>query len=498
MSKHSNITLIRDHVSHLGHSVDERLVREIKSLKDVSQANLAEAVIRTYRDEIAFVDGFKWLFWTEGSGWAQGSESQLLFYVKCAINAIWSLANDSSSQSERDAWAKLYLKLSPASSQQGIKSLIAGYSMSYDIGIRSRASDWDADPYCVGTSDGVLDLRTGVVSQYSPELKYLRRAKGSVIDVNPEARIRLAEFLEEIMPDERVYEYVRWAMGRAMYGRSKDEALYIILGPGGTGKSSFLGAVQNSMDQYAPSIKDSVLLGTANNGGPNPELLQLFRARIVMLIETSQNSKFNEAALKQLTGGDRITCRDLHSSPVQWVPSHSVFIATNSMPDAIVDDALQRRIRVIPFETKIKDTEFSRERKEWLTTSQEAADAMLEWLTRAASDYADTRIFDTPKVIGDKTKATLAEADHFLRFADDCLFADPEGEASNGSILKAYTIWARNNHIEKPLQQRGVTNRLMGLGYHPYRSNKSRGFSGLRVETPDQSDESVEDVLTHR
>jgi len=74
--------------------------------------------------------------------------------------------------------------------------------------------------------------------------------------------------------------------------------------------------------------------------------------------ETSQGARFDEAKLKDLTGGDTLTARFLHQEFFDFRPTHRLVIRGNHKP-AIngTDDGIWRRLRLIPFTVSIPPAE---------------------------------------------------------------------------------------------------------------------------------------------
>jgi P4 family phage/plasmid primase-like protien len=61
-----------------------------------------------------------------------------------------------------------------------------------------------------------------------------------------------------------------------------------------------------------------------------------------------------EAIFKQITGGDKITTRFLYKEFFEYAPEYKPFIAANHFPQTSGDDdAVWRRILVIPFDVSI-------------------------------------------------------------------------------------------------------------------------------------------------
>ena len=89
---------------------------------------------------------------------------------------------------------------------------------------------------------------------------------------------------------------------------------------------------------------------TSAPGAAAPHLHALRGARLGWVSETGDGAKLNSAQVKLLTGGGSISSRPLYGMPTVFKPSYLLFLLTNHKPQAPDDDALSRRLRLIPFE----------------------------------------------------------------------------------------------------------------------------------------------------
>jgi putative DNA primase/helicase len=62
--------------------------------------------------------------------------------------------------------------------------------------------------------------------------------------------------------------------------------------------------------------------------------------------------------MKRLTGGDAIRARYLGRDSVTFEPSHTAILVTNHLPKVSGDDdAVWRRVRVVPFDVVIPEAD---------------------------------------------------------------------------------------------------------------------------------------------
>jgi putative DNA primase/helicase len=367
--------------------------------------------------------------------------------------------------------------------QSGIKSLVKAYSKDPAFGIVSSATDWDANPSLIGTPTGILDLDTGLLNEFAPEFRIRYRTRGCVLEPEVEHQVIWAEFLEEVLPDPEVRAYVRWAMSRAVFGATKDEVLYILFGPSRTGKSTFLNAFLNALGNYACSMSASLFSEDLSDDRPRPELMRLINKRFVAAAEAEHDAKFSLPTVKRLTGGDPLTARGLYEAIVEFRTKHSLFLATNAVPEAAIDDAMRYRMRIIPFETVISASREDRERKEWLSHSDEAASAVLQWLRLGAKEHCGHPDWPVPEAVRKYTTSSVADMDPFQEFLSDCIEEAEDSFVTATDLYDTYEKWCGKD--ETPLSRKAVSKRLKGLKFKMVRKNllggKQRVWLGARL-----------------
>ena len=99
---------------------------------------------------------------------------------------------------------------------------------------------WDPDPWVLGTPNGVLDLRTGLLRKGKPaELITLS------VGVESDSRAKCPRWrksLREIFPDDRaLVRYIQLCVGYTLTGLTTEQVWWLLHGQGSNGKSVFLG-----------------------------------------------------------------------------------------------------------------------------------------------------------------------------------------------------------------------------------------------------------------
>ena len=84
------------------------------------------------------------------------------------------------------------------------------------------------------------------------------------------------------------------------------------------------------------------------------EFARLNKIRLTVAQETPKGRAWDEAKIKNMTGGDPIPARFMHQNFFDVIPSHKLIIAGNHKPKLkVVDEAIRARLLLIPFTVTI-------------------------------------------------------------------------------------------------------------------------------------------------
>jgi len=217
----------------------------------------------------------------------------------------------------------------------------------------------DQNKDLIGFENGVYDLNThefrkGTDSDYiSLSVKY------EYIEYNPNSKEykELMELIEKILPNKSVREFTLKALSSCLDGHIRDENFYIFSGKnnsGGNGKSTITDLLLNTLGDYG--IMSPVSLITAKREGSsnaNSALASIKNKRFILMQEPEATDHIQVGTLKALTGGDRISTRELHSSQIEFKPHAKIFLCCNTIPNlSSIDGGIMRRLKIIEFTSK--------------------------------------------------------------------------------------------------------------------------------------------------
>jgi putative DNA primase/helicase len=266
---------------------------------------------------------------------------------------------------------------------------------------------WDQDLYLLGTPDGTVDLRTG----------NLRPAESSdgitkLTAVGPAFGVpcpRWLAFLDEATGgDAELIRFLRQWCGYSLTGDTREHAFVFMYGEGGNGKSVFLSTLTGIAGDYA-RVASMQAFTASKNDRHLTEIASLQGARIVTASETEHGKAWAEARLKSLTGGDTISARFVKKDAFEFVPQLKLTVVGNHKPKLQnVDEAMRRRLSIVPFTRKPANPDPMLERKlreEWPAILAWMIEGCLNWQANGlvrpdGVKAATTEYFETQDMFG--------------------------------------------------------------------------------------------------
>lgn len=223
-------------------------------------------------------------------------------------------------------------------------------------GILSESPEsFDSNKELFNCSNGTLSLNPIKFTKFNP---HDLLTKISSVEFDQKALCPLwGKFLNEIFLERKdIIDFIQRIVGYSLSASTKEQCLFILYGSGRNGKSIFLDTISKMLGHYAFNCPPNTLIRTNNSGGVPNDIASLKGARMVTASENNENVTLNEALIKQLTGGDKITARFLHKEYFEFTPTFKIFIATNHKPNIRgTDIGIWRRIKMIPFDLKITE-----------------------------------------------------------------------------------------------------------------------------------------------
>jgi putative DNA primase/helicase len=299
----------------------------------------------------------------------------------------------------------------------------AGVSLAVDFELL------DADPLEVNCETGCLRFSVAEMGEEGggrvaemvlvPHAREQRLSKLMPVAYDPAApRDRFEAFLERVQPDREMREFLKRWMGLSLTGLPM-QRLVFFYGGGANGKSVLVDLIARIMGNYAATARIESLTGTNRRGGSEatPDLIPLMGARMVRTSEPDEGQRLQEGLIKELTGGEPIQVRALHSDFIEVRPVFKLTMSGNHKPDIRgTDDGIWRRVMLVPFDVQIPEAERD---PTLIDKLFEERAGVFNWLIEGLMDFLEGGLAP-PEAVRDATREYREESDPIGVFLTTC------------------------------------------------------------------------------
>ncbi|MFZ4439195.1 MAG: phage/plasmid primase, P4 family [Syntrophales bacterium] len=431
---------------------------------------------------------FRWLLW-DGRRWRTDGKGEIFHLGRKSIKKLKKDALDCNDRKRADRMDDVAKGLKRLQKQRAML-----YEASTDVRVTLENNEVDRDPYLFNVSNGTMDLSNHVVGirdhDRDDNITKLANVQYDMYASCPQ----WLTFLDKICgADKDLVSFLQRAVGLSLTGDTSQQTVFFVYGPGGNGKSVFFKVLMCIFGNYAQKAPASML--TQQRYVPIPhDVARLQGRRFVVASELDESMVFDEARLKDLTGGDVLVARLLRQEFFEFEPTHKLWMYGNHKPTVKgSDEGIWRRIKVIPFTAFISPEERIPMSKLVATLKAEAS-GILNWALKGLMDYKKNGL-GSPKVVQEATEAYKTDSDAIGRFIEDCCLSGPSFTCFAKDLYQRYMKWVQENG-EPVLSQKKLHARLRELGYVSDTGAGNRtSWKGLGIKAVDLQEVPVELVL---
>ncbi|WP_107495560.1 DNA primase family protein [Thalassobius sp. I31.1] len=362
--------------------------------------------------------------------------------------------------------------------------------------------DLDADPLTVNTETGLLRFSVegnpaeGMskiadvdLLPHAREVEMPGGARPQVItklvpaQYDPHATCpRFDAFMKRVQPDDEMRAFLQRWWGLSMTAMPVQKFVFQY-GKGANGKSVLSDLMNRLLGDYATTVKIKSLTGRNNKSGADatPDLMPLVGARTALASEPEEGDRLQEGMIKEMTGGEPILVRQLHSDFIEVRPYFKLTISGNHKPDIRgTDDGIWRRVLLVPFDVQIPEAE--RDEKLIEKLWEERA-GILNWLIEGLMAFLEGGLQEPAQVL-EATNEYRADSDPIGSFLGECcvVSGDPDDFLTARDLIDGFNLWM-DQKGEGMWGQRTVSNKFKGEAdrYRDPSTNKpfTRGKSGV-------------------
>jgi putative DNA primase/helicase len=397
---------------------------------EFSDDALALEFTRRHGDDLLYVAAWgKWLRWS-GARWAQDRTIR-----------VFDLGREVCRDASKDADEKIARAITSAKTIAAVEKLARS-----DPKHAKVPEQFDTDPYLFNTPGGTVDLRTADLRPHRRE-DLITKLAGTTPDhdLTDATWIR---FLHDITLGEQELEhYLQRLFGYALSADTRDHVLAFFYGTGANGKSTLIDLVLHVMGDYAKLIATETLMEAKGDRHPT-DIAALLGVRLAVSSEVEEGQHWAESRLKALTGDATLTGRFMRMDFFEFKRTHKLVVAGNHRPTIrVVDDAMRRRVHLVPFAARFTGEKADRDMPGKLRTE---AGAVLAWMVRGFLGWVAEGL-NPPRAV------LMATEDYFngqdtigLWLAERCDTSDATAETKSSTLYESFRAWKEGRGEKAP------------------------------------------------
>ena len=266
--------------------------------------------------------------------------------------------NDDKKKKHKTNVSNIFKRITKCRTNRHISNIIPFLSsLLYDDEINDK---FDSNKDILSIKDSILELKTGTIRprRLTDYCTYELDVEFPGLDYPTN---NIDDFFQDVMLNrQELVTYLQLLLGYSITGHLNEQKFIIFWGAlGSNGKSILIELIRNLLEDkkyYASLSSDAIMkIGKQSPGTATPHLAPLYGSRIAFLDESEKDAKLNEGIVKRITGNSAITIRKLYEEEFSFESSCQVILVTNHRPKISDENAMHRRLILIPFNAQFKD-----------------------------------------------------------------------------------------------------------------------------------------------
>lgn len=286
-------------------------------------------------------------------------------------------------------------------------------------------------------------------------------------------------FLESKLPDPAVRRLVQVSSGLGLLGITV-QYLFFHYGDGANGKSVYMETLCRLLGEVSVTLPATSLIGEGGgSGSASPDLSRLHGRRLLRVKELPEGEDLRENLVKELTGGETITARDLFSGYTDFLPIFIAIMSGNGYPRITgTDDGIWRRMAVIHWPNKIAK-EDRREFEEIVSSFEPEYPGILNWLIEGVHIFLKEGLV-IPQAVENATQEYRDEMDRTAGFVARCIVKDDKAQPLEAKALYQAYVDDTIDQGGKPMSNTSF-GKIMGKKFRKDRTDRGVLYQGIRL-----------------
>lgn len=341
------------------------------------------------------------------------------------------------------------------------------------------------DPYLQCLANGVLNVKTGELSELSPEYFFLYRMP---VLHNPRQECPLfKKFLEEVILPKDI-PIIQELFGYCLLRDMPIQKAFLFVGAGANGKSTLINVLKAFLGQ------DNV------TGLPLQKLeedrfsaAQLYGKLANVYADLPSQALMKTAVFKMLTGGDLITAEKKGQDPFEFVNYAKMIFSANQVPETHDEaDAFFRRWVIIPFARQFMEGSADKNLTAKLTSPAELS-GILNWALEGLTRLLAAGELSNPETTQEVRRIYQHMSSPVAAFVDDCLEIGAEYTVEKEQLYGYFMAYCKRNKFPGMISVDAFGRKMMQELGHMLRTvqkmveggKRARFWEGIRYVVTD-------------
>ncbi|MCZ6501854.1 MAG: phage/plasmid primase, P4 family [Gammaproteobacteria bacterium] len=461
----SNVTSLAAHAEELARAQPDEELAFLPP--EFSEDAMAEKFTDKYSDRLKFCGPqMKWYVWL-GNRWDRDETFIDMDYARkiCKVGASHALTRlELGAKKDRIADALSKLRMYTAVTK------IARTDRRHQV----NPTRFDARAWILNTPGGLIDLKTGDMRPCRADDWCTRMTSVAPGGECP----RWLKFIDDCTKqDAELKRYLKRVIGYCLTGTIIEHKFFFVYGTGGNGKGTFVNTFNHLLGTYSKVANVDTF--TQQRFAKHPTELAWFQgSRLLNAQEIPEGSRWNETRIKMLTGGDPITARHMYESEFTYFPTFKLLFTGNHKPILRnVDDAIRRRLFLIPFEHKVAKKDIEDDLEECFKTTE--AGGILQWAIDGCLDWQHNSL-NPPDRVRMSTDEYFDSEDTIGTFLAECCEIGAGHRELTARLYRRYCDWCDTNN-EYRLSNHRFLPKIAAKGYKSKNRGGQMSVTGLRL-----------------
>ena len=173
-------------------------------------------------------------------------------------------------------------------------------------------------------------------------------------NINDDDIAFLNKFMETILPDKEMRDYVLNTTCSMLNGKKKEQYFIVFTGGGANGKTTYMKLVSEILGKYFLSVSPETFTKPKKGINDTGELYKAKGKRGVNANEPNEGDKLQAPIIKALVEADgRMSARGLYENATEFLIQFVITICCNNKPElSSVDGGIARRLRIVDWKRR--------------------------------------------------------------------------------------------------------------------------------------------------